>query len=91
VAALSRPVPEFAGEVERLYRHLLRDTILPDMDVIDLNQRQAAVNYLMLYDLAQRAERDLDPYANLAEMYRVAEVSWARGDFKRILRGSVDP
>ena len=72
----------FDETIERMNRHILPDSILPDMDVIDPKQRVPSVNYLVLYDLAQRAERGLDPHANLVETYRLAEISWARGDFK---------
>jgi Protein of unknown function (DUF3800) len=82
VACLANGAPEgFKATVERLHRHILPDTLLPDYALIDLAQRAPAVNYLMLFDLAQRAERGIDPYLNLAEMYHAAEVSWARGDF----------
>lgn len=52
------------------------------LDQLDPN-RSVAVNALIVYDLAKRAESHRDPYENLAEMYRVAEVSWERGDYKR--------
>jgi hypothetical protein len=81
VACLANSPQGFEATMERLQRHILPDTILPDYDVIDLEQRAPAVNYLMLYELAQRAERRQDPYVNLTEMYHEAEVSWARGDF----------
>jgi hypothetical protein len=91
VGCLTNGPPEgFDDTMERLQRHILPDTILPDFDVVDLEQRAPAVNYLMLYDLAQRAERGQNPYANLAEMYHVAEVSWVRGDF-HALRESAHP
>jgi hypothetical protein len=51
------------------------------MEVIDPATRSAAVNALMVYDLAKRAERHGDPYENLEAMYYVAEVSWAKGDY----------
>jgi hypothetical protein len=54
------------------------------MDVIDPASRSAAVNALIAYDLAKRAERRGDPYENLAAMYHFAEVSWARGDYALI-------
>jgi hypothetical protein len=57
------------------------------MEVVDLTTRAAAVNALMVYDLAKRAERHGDPYENLEAMYRLAEVSWAKGDFELIKRG----
>jgi len=70
---------ERIGEIFR--EHLLRDSIIPDEEVIDLKTRAAAVNWVILYDLAKRAEANADPHFRLAEIYRVAEVSWARGDF----------
>src|SRR5579864_8400421 len=85
VARLTNGVPEgFADSIERMNHHILPDSILPDLEV--MQQRILAVNYLMLYDLAQRAERGLDPYADLADMYRAAEVSWVREEF-RPMRG----
>jgi hypothetical protein len=65
---------------EMLFRHVHPHSIMPDMDIIDPSNRSAAVNALILYDLAKRAERHGDPYENLAEMYRVAEISWVRGE-----------
>jgi len=83
VACHVRGIPEgFNETVECMHHHILQDTILPDMDVIDLKQRIPAVNYLILYDLAKRAERGADPHHNLAEMYRQAEISWVRGNFQ---------
>ena len=68
-------------------RHGLDDSILPDMDIINPANRSAAVNALILYDMAKKAERHANPYENLEAMYHLAEVSWARGDFGQILRG----
>jgi hypothetical protein len=48
------------------------------MDIINPANRSAAVNTLILYDLAKRAERHGDPYENLEAMYHLAEMSWAR-------------
>ena len=61
---------------------MLRDSIFPDWDVIDLSQREAAVNYLVLYDLATRADRRANPLQGIDDLYHNAEVNWARGDFK---------
>lgn len=57
---------------------MLRDSIFPDMDVIDLSRREAAVNFLALYDLAKRAETRAHPTAGLAQLYQTAEISWER-------------
>lgn len=64
-----------------LDRHMLRDCIMPDMDVIDPKTRQAMVNAIVLYGLAVRAEARSDPYENLAEIYRLAEIGWVEGAF----------
>jgi hypothetical protein len=57
------------------------------MQTIALNgyfsQQHAAVNSLILFDLAKRAERHADPHHGLADMYHAAEVSFARGDFTK--------
>ena len=59
-------------------------SIMPDMDVIDPSSRSAAVNALIAYDLAKRAERRGDPYELLEEMYHQAELSWVRGEFEAL-------
>lgn len=86
VSFVAHGVPEDMQETASLIEQsFLRDSIFPDMGVVDLKNRSAAVNWLILYELAERAEQGADPYANLAEMYREAEISWARGDFQRLL------
>lgn len=66
---------------ESIARHAHEHSILPDLDIVNPSNRSAAVNALILYDLAKRAERHGDPHENLETMYRLAEVSWVRGDF----------
>jgi hypothetical protein len=73
-------LPGCEAVVDSISRHGT-DSILPDMEVIDLSNRMAAVNNLILYDLAKRAERHCDPHENLEAMYRVAEVGWDNGDY----------
>ena len=83
VAHLMRGVPAALNDtIDRMYRHILPDTILPDMANVDLSQRAPAVNYLVLYDLAKRAEQGSEPNAGLSNLYEQAEISWARGNFK---------
>ena len=72
---------EHRAVVEVIFPHVHEHSITPDMEVIDLTTRHAAVNSLILFDLAKRAERHADPYYGMAEMYHAAEVSFARGDF----------
>ncbi|RAZ89058.1 hypothetical protein DPM33_18955 [Mesorhizobium hawassense] len=80
-------LPGCEAIAENISRHGHPHSIMPDMDVIDLANRSTAVNALIAYDLAKRAERHGDPYENLAAMYRMAEISWVRGDFDLIKEG----
>jgi hypothetical protein len=73
--------------VESIARHGHGHSILPDMDIVNPANRSAAVNALILYDLAKRAERHGDPFENLEAMYHAADVSWARGDYDLIKAG----
>jgi hypothetical protein len=89
VAVSASGLPEDGDAIgDSLQRHVLDDSILPDIDVIDLKNRSAAVNALILYDLAKRAERHADPYVNLAAMYRLGEVSWASGQYDLLKAGT---
>jgi hypothetical protein len=82
VACLVKGVPKgFEETAERIQYHMLNDTILPDFDIIDVKKRGPAINSVVLYGLAQRAERGDDPNQNLEEIYRIAEVSWDRSPF----------
>lgn len=74
--------PECQQVGELILRHAHPHSIMPDMEVVDPSNRSPAVNALMAYDLAMRAERGGDPYEHLAEMYHQAELSWVRGEFK---------
>lgn len=83
VAVVTNDFPrEFQEVGEMIMKHVHPHSIMPDMEVIDPSTRSAAVNALIVYDLAKRAERHRDPHENLAEMYHQAELSWVRGDFR---------
>jgi len=82
VACLAKGIPKGLEEAaERIKQHMLKDTLLPDFDVIDFKKRTPAINSVVLYGLAQRAERGDDPHQNLAEIYHAAEVGWDRNPF----------
>ena len=77
VAGLIRGFPKGFDEItERIQHHMLKDTMLPDFDIIDHKKRAPAINSIVLYGLAERAGRGDDPTQNLADIYRMAEVSW---------------
>ena len=50
------------GLSDALFLHVHEDSIMPDMDIIDPSTRHAAVNSLIIFDLAKRAERHGNPY-----------------------------
>jgi uncharacterized protein DUF3800 len=87
VTLFTNGLPGCDAIVDSISRHGHPHSILPDMDIVDPTTRAAAVNALMVYDLAKRAERHGDPYENLAAMYHFAEVSWVKGDFEFFKRG----
>lgn len=79
---VARGAPDgFEKVSESLQRHCLPDSIMPDYEVINLEERGPSVNYAILYDLAKRAENQSDPHAGLAEMYHYAEAFYDSGGF----------
>jgi hypothetical protein len=66
------------GQIEP---HIHPHSILPEASHIDPRNRSSAVNALIVYDLARRAENRDDPWVGLQEMYRLAEIDWASGKF----------
>jgi hypothetical protein len=89
-ALFANGLPGCEAIVDSISRHGHGHSILPDMDIINPENRSAAVNAVILYNLAKRAERHGDPYENLEAMYHVSEVSWARGDY-HLLKAGVQP
>lgn len=83
VAVVANDFPaELKDIAQSVARHLLPDTILPDMDIVNPKNRSALVNSVILYGLATRAEEHAYPYKNLPELYHAAEVAWVRGDLR---------
>ena len=67
MALFANGLPGSEAIAESIGRHGHPHSILPDMDIIDPANRSAAVNALIVYDLAKRAERHGDPYENLED------------------------
>jgi hypothetical protein len=81
VAFAAGSLPEGSQTViKSIMAHGHPHSIWFDFDTINPKNRSAAVNALILYDLAKRAERQADPYENLDLMYRIAEVEWVKGN-----------
>lgn len=76
VIALSRDGDQFERIGEMLNQHIQRDCVLPDFDYVKLGTRDVDVNWLVLMELGQRAERGDNPYSGLREFYKAAEETW---------------
>ena len=64
------------GIRERLSRHVHRDSIAPDFDVLALGTKETDVNWIVLMELGKRAQTGADPMIGLADFYSAAEKSW---------------
>lgn len=68
--------------IQSILRHAMDESIQPVYDFVDPANRIAAVNAVILYGLATRAEAGSDPHENLAEIYRQAEIAWVQGKLR---------
>lgn len=75
-----RGLEEIAGALDP---HQHPHSIMPDFKVVEPGTRQAAVNWLILFGLGERAKNGENPYLLLPELYVQAELSWDRGEFGR--------
>jgi hypothetical protein len=80
--------PDCGAIAASIARHAMDESILPDFEIVNPANREAAVNALILYGLATRAERRANPYENLAALYRAAEAAWVCGDFNPMARAN---
>ena len=60
---------------ERIFAHLHEDCILPDFDVLDLTGEEAPVNWLVLEELACRADQGCDPLVGMELVYATARAT----------------
>ncbi len=74
--------PELEITAETIARHVLDHSMGPRFDDIDPAQRVPMVNSVILYGLAERSRTNTDPTYCLAEIHRLAEVAWARGELR---------
>ncbi len=91
VACFSGRLPKGSDViVEGVANYGMGQSILPDYDHVNLENREVAVNAVIAYGLAQRAEKGENPYEHLAEHYRQAEISWVKGEYAP-MRGAAGP
>lgn len=63
-------------------RHLHPHCIFPDYSVVRLTNREAMVNWVVLFGLGDRGRLGQDPYYLLEEIYEEAERAWDRGELR---------
>lgn len=72
-----KPSPKLAPIFKSLEKHGLENhSILPNIELLNLDKKFGRVGYLILYHLAQKAVRKEDPIKDLKRMYELAEQSW---------------
>jgi len=68
---------------EAIHPHFSEECILPDFSIIDLAGDEAPVNMLVLEELADRADRGMDPLVGMEAVYEVAKSTLP--DFRRMM------
>lgn len=68
--------------LEALNRHIHPHAIFPDFSIVQPNQREALVNWTVLFGLGERAKKGQDPLHRLSDIYKEAERAWDRGELK---------
>lgn len=77
-----QPYSDLGMAANSIAKHGLPESMMPDLEIVDPSTRQAMVNSIILYGLADRAEAGENPYKDLEAIYRAAEVSWVKGELR---------
>lgn len=74
-AAIPGGAAELAELGARIEPHMHEDCIFPDFQVLDLAGDEAPVNWVILEELASRADRGEDPLEGIGVMFELAKAS----------------
>jgi hypothetical protein len=75
-AAIPGGGPEMTAFGQLVQGHLHEDCILPDFGILELSQEETAVNWLVLEDLAYRADNGLDPLYGMEAVFELGKQSF---------------
>jgi hypothetical protein len=93
IAGVTAAIPGGRSELtelgQRLERHLHHDCVLPDFGILDLNGDEAPVSWLVLEELATRADRGDDPLDGMELFFEIAKASLPDFREERAERGAV--
>jgi hypothetical protein len=90
VAGVTAAIPGGSAEVtafgEMVQKHLHQDCVLPDFTILQLDREETAVNWLVLEDLAYRADNGLDPLYRMEMVFELAKQSFPAFQAGRLVR-----
>lgn len=66
----------FENSTKLIDNHMLRDSIFPDLKILDINKREPCLNWLLLHELSERASAGVSPFHNLEDFMYEANQSW---------------
>ena len=75
-AAIPGGGPEMSEFGEMVQGHLHEDCVLPDFGILELDREETAVNWLVLEDLAHRADNGLDPLDGMEMVFEFGKRSF---------------
>lgn len=70
---------------KEISEHLHIHTIFPDLDLVNLENRTGAINWLVLIELARRAQNRSEPYLDLETVYKIAEDLFDSGQYRLMI------
>jgi hypothetical protein len=83
-AAIPGGGPETTEFGEMVQGHLHEDCVLPDFGILKLDQQETAVNWLVLEDLAHRADNGFDPLYRMEMVFELGKRSFPEFQAGRI-------
>lgn len=85
-AAIPAGGPEMEAFGEMVQGQLHEDCVLPDFSILELDQEETAVNWLVLEDLAYRADNGFDPLHGMEMVFELAKQSFPDFQAGRFMR-----
>lgn len=90
-AAIPGGGPEMTAFGELVQGHRHEDCVLPDFGILELGQEETAVNWLVLEDLACRADNGLDPLYRMEMVFELGKRSFPEFQADRLGRAKRSP
>ncbi|BDW96685.1 hypothetical protein MACH10_23700 [Thalassospira tepidiphila] len=69
----------FQDTAALLDKHMLRDSIFPDNEILNIEERGPCLNWLLLFHLSERAAAGISPFQDLEAFIQTANQLWEPG------------